>query len=273
MTDPRRRGLLALPLLLGLPRGAPAAADAPKDLVLVRAGTMPVVLTAPHGGEAAIPGVGPRDVRGKGERYNAGQDPRTDRLAIGIADEVKALTGKSPYLVVARFHRKYIDANRPPDVAYDNPASKPYYDHYHGTIRRFVDEVRAAYPRAVLLDVHGQHKDPGVVMRGTINGKSVTKLLERAGFDAVTGPNGLFGQLEAQGLKVWPSNSLPPMARHEDGGFNGGHTTNFYGSHRTDGIDAMQLEFGADYRKPDLVEATAKKAARALAAFYRAYLA
>ena len=40
---------------LAISFGACAAGGAPKDLVLVRAGTLPIVLTAPHGGRLGIP--------------------------------------------------------------------------------------------------------------------------------------------------------------------------------------------------------------------------
>lgn len=249
-----------------------AVKDAPEDLVIVRAGTMPILITAPHGGHSAVPGVAARDQKNRGPRYVFTTDAGTDQLALGIADEIRKLTGKSPYVVVARFERKYIDANRPPDVAYDDAKAKPYYDHYHAAIRRFVDEIRAKHPAGVLLDVHGQQQMRDVVMRGTSNGRSVTRLTARAGLDAVTGPKGLFGQLEANGFRVFPANSLPPIGKHEDAGLNGGYTTQHYGSATGAGIDAIQLEFGSDYRAPRLLDASAKKAARAIVEFHEAYL-
>ena len=97
----------------------------------------------------------------------------TDRLALGIAARIKALTQRDVYLVVARFDRKYIDANRPPQRAFDQPAARPYYDAYHQAIRRFVDEIRARHPHGLLIDVHGQTKIPDALVRGTIDGRAV----------------------------------------------------------------------------------------------------
>lgn len=264
----------AVPCLLVLALAAlPCAAkDRVEDLVVVREGNMPIILTAPHGGITAIPGVAAREQEGRGARYVFTVDFGSDQLALGIADELRRLTGKAPYVVVARFDRKYIDANRPPDVAYDDPKARPYHEHYHGTIRRFVDEVRARYPAGVLLDVHGQTQMRDALMRGTSNGRTVARLVARAGNDAITGPKGLFGQLESSGFRVFPSNSLPPSGKHEDAGLPGGYTTYRYGSANADGIDAIQLEFGADYRTARMVDASARKAARAIAAFYEAYL-
>jgi hypothetical protein len=45
-----------------------------------------------------------------------------------------------------------------------------------------------------------------------------------------------------------------------------------YGSHRKDGIDAIQFEFGSDYRSRKEVDASIRKAARAIVAFQQEYL-
>jgi N-formylglutamate amidohydrolase len=245
------------------------------DLVLAREGTLPIIITAPHGGREAIPGVAPRDTDGKpggGRGYVTGADTNTDVLALGIAAEIRRLTGKEPYIVMARFKRRFVDPNRPPEVAFDSPAAQPYYDAYHQAIRRFIGDIRGKYPAGLLIDVHGQKKNPNVVMRGTQNGRTVERLLARAGTAAVTGPNGLFGQLEAAGLKVFPANSVPPAGTSENAGFSGGYTVGTYGSHNPDGIDAVQMEFGSRYRQNAAVDKAAVDAGKAVAAFYEAYL-
>jgi len=120
--------------------------------------------------------------------------------------------------------------------------------------------------------VHGQGKDPDVVMRGTINGRTVQRLMQRRGVDAVTGPRGVFGQLEANGFKVFPRNDVPPRGTSEDAGYKGGYTVFTYGSHNRDGIDAVQMEFGNRYRQKTWLDKSARDAAHAIAAFYEAYL-
>lgn len=272
----RRREFLQGATLLPIASSAVASeAVNPVDYVLSQPGSLPILLTAPHGGQLSIPGVGVRNARDKGkdsDRYNTGRDPETDRIAIGIAKELNSTLGGDPYLVVARFDRLYIDANRPPDIAFDNPICRQVYERYHGMIRTYVDDLRAKFKAAVMIDVHGQHKFPGAMVRGTLNGKSVRNLVARGGFDAVIGPKGMFGLLEKEGFDVFPSNRLPPTDRHEDGGFNGGFTTMQYGSHRPDGIDAFQFEIGRNYRTRFEVDRTISRIARAVAAFHEAYL-
>ena len=278
---PRRSIAGALPLLAVLLNPlAHSAEKMPSDLVLVRQGALPILLTAPHGGREAIPGIAPRHTEDKAQveafrrwgGVHVEGDPNTDILVQGIAAEIKNLTGKEPYLVVAKFLRKYIDANRPPQLGLDGPEARPYYDYYHESIRRFVDEIRRNYPAGLLIEVHGQIKDPEVIMRGTINGRAVERLLRRSGVEAVTGPNGIYGRLEANGFKIFPGNDVPPRGHSEDAGFNGGYTVFTYGSHNLAGIDAVQMEFGSRYRQKAVLDKSAREAAKAIAEFYETYL-
>ena len=82
--------------------------------------------------------------------------------------------------MMAKFKRQFVDPNRPPEVAVDSSAARPYYDYYHQAVRRFIEEVRAS-PAGLLVDIHGQKKDPTVVMRGTQNGRTVTRLSSAPG--------------------------------------------------------------------------------------------
>lgn len=268
--------LLWLAVLAGPSAGA--AERTPADLVLVQQGELPIILTAPHGGREAIAGIEPRRDQANVEAYRKwggfqrGADTNTDILAQRIAAEITKLTGRKPYLVVARFSRTYVDVNRPPELALDSPEARPYYDIYHQSVRRSIEEILGKYPAGLLIDVHGQGKDPDALMRGTINGRAVERLLRRAGVEAVTGPKGIYGQLEANGFKVFPGNDVPPRGRSEDAGFNGGYTVAIYGSHNRTGIDAVQMEFGTRYRQKPVLDISARDAARAIAAFHEAYL-
>jgi hypothetical protein len=88
----------------------------------------------------------------------------------------------------------------------------------------------------------------------------------------VTGPNGIFGQLEAVGFEVFPANTVRPGGKSENAGFNGGYTVGTYGSHDPSGIDAVQMEFGSRYRQNAAVDKAAREAGNAIAAFHAAYL-
>lgn len=240
------------------------------DLVIVESGELPVILTAPHGGGQDVPGCAMRSP--VGTRFVNRPDQYTDVLARGIADELKRLTGKPPYLVMARFHRKFIDANRRDDEAYGDPGCAAVYEAYHSAIRRLIDEIRKKHPHAMLFDIHGQATYPDSILRGTHFGTAVTRLLARAGAPAVTGPDSVFGRFAAMGYHIVPLNNNAAAAWIEAPGYTGGHTVALYGSHRADGIDAMQLEFGRALRAKEVISKTARDTAEAIAAFYAGFL-
>jgi N-formylglutamate amidohydrolase len=248
----------------------------PEDLVLTQVGTLPIILTAPHGGRDPIPGVPPRNIEGKptggSDSYHVNGDRETDVLVQAIAREIRQLTGEDVYLVMAKFQRKFIDANRPPNIAFDHVKAEPYYQYYHQAIRRFIDAIRSSHRAGLLIDVHGQNKLPDALVRGTRNGLAIKQLLERSGMKAVTGAEGLFGQLAGNGFTVFPGNDVPASGTSENGVYNGGFTVARYGSNTESGIDAVQFEFGSKYRHTTELESTAKRAAKSIVGFYKAYL-
>ncbi|MCC7486430.1 MAG: N-formylglutamate amidohydrolase [Burkholderiales bacterium] len=231
---------------------------------------MPVILTAPHGGRDEVPGCPVRTPAGP--RFVVTADFNTDVLALGIAGELERLTGRRPYLVLAKFHRRFIDANRPAEEAYSAPGCEGDFNAYHASTRRFVDEVRARHRHGMLFDVHGQSAYRDSILRGTRYGATVKALLARAGPPAVTGPDSVFGRFVAMGYRILPPNELPPTARAEERNYTGGYTVAVYGSRHADGIDAMQLEFGRDLREAGVVAKTARDTAAAIAAFHEAFL-
>ena len=248
---------------------AACAAPGPEDLTFVQAGTVPIILTAPHGGSEAVPGVREEIAQA------ADRDVKTSQLVREVMDRVEGLVGGKPYVVIARFHRRDIDANRPEDRAFKDPDARPYYRAYHNAIRGFVDEARREYPRgAVLIDIHGQNKDGyrSVVCRGTRNVRTVTALIQRHGMAALTGPNSILGHLEASGYEVFPPND-PTGRVIEEPCYNGGYTVVTYGSHNDDGVDAVQLEIGWYLRRDEARSRFAGALAEAIAAFHGEYLA
>ncbi len=233
--------------------------------VTAESGHLPIIITAPHGGRDGIAGVAPRE--GKGVRqFNRKTDTNTARVAEELADALERKLGRRPYVVIARFQRKYIDANRPAKDAYESPDAKAVYDAYHAAIASARGDVAARWGRGALLDVHGQAMIPDAVIRGTQNGRTISALIERSGRAALTGERGLFGQLARHGLKV-----VPPVGSEdlEPAGYNGGFTVRTYGSADEHSVDAFQLELGRGLRETKVISDTAEKLAGAIADFAR----
>ena len=239
----------------------PAGANA-GDLVHAERGTLPVVLSAPHGGRAAVPGVPPRTGAGKSgaANFTTVRDTRSDVLAVAIADALETRTGRRPSLVLARFDRNYIDANRPPADAYEHARARPAYDLYHETLAAFVRDLHDRPGGGLLIDVHGQAREKDAVIRGTRNGLTTGR-----GHAARTDhrfPNAvglrLSDALRARGLTVLPGGDGRETV------FTGGYITVTHGVQRPGGVPAVQLEFGSHLRRSAAIPATADAVADAL---------
>jgi N-formylglutamate amidohydrolase len=220
------------------------------NLVSRHRGTLPVILSCPHEGAEQPAGVPERtgSVRGC-PPFKTSRDLHTREITTRVAQRLLDIFGEAPYVVIAEFHRKYIDANRPAECAYEVPAAQQYYDEYHNTLRNFVDEIRAETGGVGLLfDIHGTlviDEDPADLYLGTDNRKTVTRLLQvdpqalwrRRGLRGFLGP-------EAAGYVVSPKQPNIDETRDVDGG----HTVRTYGSSHEDGVDAIQLEIASTLR-------------------------
>ena len=273
--------LRKLAALLAVVSMSPLQAEAtPEDFIFTQRGTLPIILTAPHGGQLKIPGLPSRREQCEKNRYDyivCGRDEYTEEIAMGLMVRLEDLLGRKPYVVIARFHREFIDANRKETNAFNSPTAKPYYRAYHDSIRTFIAEVREKHSgHGILIDVHGRcrspkrSEDPETIYRGTGEGVGISRLLRRHGLQALTGPSSIFGKLKDSGYSVAPALTAPTNAEKI---LQGGHTIYAYGSHTPNGIDAIQVEVGWNIRKDSSRrEKFTEELADAIAVFYKAYV-
>jgi N-formylglutamate amidohydrolase len=209
-------------------------------------GTLPVILTCPHDGNEN-PGVPERTGSASGcPPFTKRRDLHTRQITEGVAQLVLDLFGEAPYVVIAEFHRRYIDANRSPDCAYEDPKAKQYYDEYHATIRNFVSEIRAENGGlGLFFDIHGTDNEPDTIFLGTGDGSTIARLLQ-VDPQAMWRRRSLRGFLEAASYKVSPQKPGIPET------LPGGFTVRTYGSSNSDGLDAIQIEIGSRLRKDGL---------------------
>jgi len=241
----------------------------PERLLTVRPGSMPIILSAPHGGRVAVPDVKERK-GGEGVlRFVTVRDGGTDDLAEKLAAALEKKLGARPFVVIAKFERKYIDVNRPSKDAYEMEAAKPYYDAYHKALADARKTVQKDWGRGLLLDIHGQGAEAGAIFRGTGDGLSVKHLRDRFGKEAVTGPKSVLGVLATKGYTIIPANNSEDK---EDRRYNGGYTVRTYGSNDGGAFDALQMELGATLRQAKNLDKTAADIAEAVAVFAKEYL-
>ena len=266
-------------------RGRPAGGAAPRlapfarvhaevdplDYISTTPGRIPVVITAPHGGNKLIPGVAVRENRGQ-MFFETIRDLRTAELAERLAAYLATLLGGPPYLVIARFDRQQIDANRPSADAYTAPGNdgpKVIYDAYHAELAASTAEIERIWGAGVLLDIHGQALLPGRFIRGTRNGETVKSLVARRGVAALNGPKSLFGALAELGYPITPSSDA---GNRKELHFTGGHNVDTHGSGEGGHVDAIQIEIGSRFRTVERLDRTARDLAAATAVFAKDYL-
>jgi N-formylglutamate amidohydrolase len=240
------------------------------ELVSAQRGSIPVVISMPHGGRADIAGAEERTL---GIRS---RDVATDEVGLLVVQELTAELGGKPYYVMAQFSRRYVDPNRGPDFreeeAYESALAQVHYDAYHRALREYVDEVRERFGGGILIDIHGQARRPGQIVRGTVRGETVTDMLERHGLEALIGADSIFGQLHEMGYEVEPAVIEAPDSPADEEIYIGGYIVRAYGSQNENGIDAIQVELGRDYRQEDVRRKTAQDLAKAIAVYVRAYV-
>jgi N-formylglutamate amidohydrolase len=242
----------------------------PDDYITVRQGKLPILVTAPHGGQKFLPGVGIRR-QGVAAKLLLTPDEHTDEIAEKIASDLQSRLGQTPYLILAHFHRRQVDANREEKDAFDQPPASEVlalYTAYHKAIAEACADIEKTWGRGVLVDVHGQSAEPEGIFRGTGNGQTVAQLLREHGAAAIVGPNGIPGALTSKGYRIIPDKAVD----QDDPRFPGRYTVRTYGSHTGRHIDAIELEIGNRLRAPDRLATTARDIGEAVGLFAQSYL-
>ena len=220
-------------------------------------GDLPVVLSAPHGGDmhpAEIPD------RSWGAVV---QDRNTWDLALRIREEIKELTGSYPHIVISRLHRIKLDPNREiEEAAQGDPESERAWWEYHTFLEEATQLVEDEFGEGLYIDLHGhgheiQRLELGYLLSSSdlansnetlsgasfINKSSFRALGQQPGSnfaELIRGPQSLGSLLEARGVPAVPSLNQPGPGG--DPFFSGGYNTARHGS-RTDGsVSGVQIE-------------------------------
>jgi hypothetical protein len=227
-------------------------------LVKRHRGTMPILLTCPHDGTEAPENVSERseaDTPSDCDDFKRGEDPGTATVTEEVAQRVFQETGLSPYVVIARFRRRFIDANREARCAFTDPGAQPFYDEYHGRIRGYAVEIsRENSGRGFLFDIHGTSGvdgDPSNVFLGTGNGRTLTSGFERAQLFMRHGLHGLLtaARRPSQPLPFSPKDALYTVSPRDAAAteirrLNGGFTVRHYAER----LNCIQIEIRTELR-------------------------
>jgi hypothetical protein len=206
--------------------------------------TIPVILSAPHGGGDRHFPVGPHSMKPRtpgGKNVSMKSDLYTLQMIATIDKYIVDLCGQHCYVVAATVHRRYVDANRNAqeiDENAHNPEcceSAAYYQAYHSSLASCIEDCRLRYPdapHALLLDIHGQATYEDMVVLGTKNRNTCAVLNNSGNDDAIYSVD-----VPLKGF-IWHLHALlgrasMPYPGHEDiSPYRGGHIVGRYGTQR-----------------------------------------
>lgn len=261
MPQPFPRTVLAL-LTLGLLAcgggeglEGPAPAD-PAGFVAVEMGTLPVVISVPHGGAEMLPDV-PDLPWGSGA-----VEVETLELARAIQAELQARTGQRARLVASLATRKQVDPDRPARDGYHHPLAGAVYARYHEALAAAVQTARSQSPEgALLVDLHGQSAEVDAALRQTRNGRS-------ADLERLQASGGFLAALNGAGVVLAPSQPKALETSEPESGY----LLEMFGMSAAGGVQAVHLAFGMSFRAtPKARDATAARVAQAIVAHLRSH--
>ncbi|HRF41564.1 MAG TPA: T9SS type A sorting domain-containing protein [Saprospiraceae bacterium] len=227
-----------------------------------RPGTLPIIITAPHGGYLQPSEIPDRNCTD----CVTVMDAFTEELSREIADAIAQRMGCRPHLIINRLHRRKLDANRDLAIAANgNPLAETAWFDFHRFIQAAKDSSAVHFGRGLLLDMHGhghsvQRLELGYLLYGSELRMSdaVLNTTEFINYSSIRGlvQNNLQNQTHAQLLRgasalgtIYENQffravpSLPdPFPLVGQDYFSGGYNTERHGSIEGGPIDAIQIE-------------------------------
>jgi N-formylglutamate amidohydrolase len=223
-------------------------------------GTMPLVISVPHGGTLNLGEVADRSCEGA----VTVTDSYTKELALEIADQLQKFKGQLPYLVICNLIRKDIDQNRDKSEATcgDSRMEGPW-EVFHSQIDDAIDEAILKFGHCIYIDLHGHgHPEQRLELGYMLSDKELKEIYQTKQtpakqhslsnyltaskgtlelHDLLFGPEA-FGTLMAkEGFPSVPS-AQDPFPQEGQKYFNGGYNTRRYTATNRPQVVGWQIE-------------------------------
>jgi hypothetical protein len=235
-----------------------------ESFVEVVAGSLPVVISAGHGG-----GLEPAEIPDRSWGVTV-QDGSTEALARELAAALTRLTGRHPHLVLSHLHRRKLDPNREiVEAAQGDPKAERAWNEFHGAIAHARQQATAAWGGGLYIDVHGHghaiqriewgyalsagdylQSDAILDTQAFVARSSLRGAAGRPGnrhSQLLRGADSLGGLMQGRGYAGVPSPAVP--APGGDPYFDGGYSVRRWGSIDGSFVDGVQIEFPGDLRR------------------------
>lgn len=224
-----------------------------------KSGTLPIILTVPHGGDLK-----PASILSR--RYGVtAKDSNTVELSLMLAEELEQLCGGRPSIVICRLHRSKVDCNRElAEAAQGDVLATTAWKAFHQAAEDHENEVTRKHGRGLVLDIHGHRHEEARVELGYLLPKTLLNEVTDAdlnrndsylrtssirhlaslsphGFATlIRGPQSLGGMLQKKGFSSVPSPAIPSPGTASY--FSGAYGITAHGSRDGGSISAIQVE-------------------------------
>ncbi|MGB4960151.1 MAG: T9SS type A sorting domain-containing protein [Saprospiraceae bacterium] len=238
------------------------------DYVEYIAGDLPVIISAPHGGDQNPSAIPDRDCNG----CVTVSDAFTQELAREIYQALLNKMGCHSHIILNRLHRRKLDANRDLDEAANgNTDAAAAWFTYHNFIEAAKTKVIRDFGRGLFIDLHGhghtiQRLELGYLLTASelresdvqlntqtfIENSSLRNLVQEnlnklSHSELIRGKNSLGSILSDASYPSVPA-SDDPFPVSGDAYFSGGYNTERHGSITSGKIDAIQIECNSSVR-------------------------
>jgi hypothetical protein len=248
-------------------------------------GDLPLILSAPHGGDLT-----PSEIPDRTYGTTV-TDRNTRELILQIRSAIKTQTGFYPHIIISHLKRTKLDPNREIiEAAQGDPEGERAWYEFQAFIDAAGDIVEDEFGEGFYIDLHGhghdiQRLELGYLLSSSdlsisdealagptfVNKSSYKVLGSKPGLNfahLIRGPSSLGTLMELEGVPAVPSQSQPNPGG--DPYFNGGYNTARHGSRDSGSVSGVQIE--CNYTGVRDTEASrqamAEALGRALATFF-----
>ena len=236
----------------------------PFEWVEVRAGSMPVVISVPHGGNFHDEQIADRDCKDVG-RVVKGIDRRTIPTGLAMEKAFEEINGTKPYMVIAKLSRRKVDQNREINLATcGDELGEIAWHNYHNALDAAIKDAIDKFGYVFFVDLHGHgHKIQRLELGYALSAKQLRdlksgknpKLFESSSLanlvnvskkdvsyeELLFGENSIGAQMEKQGIASTPSFEDPhPVGKQPF--FGGGHITRKFTDAKYEKSFGLQIE-------------------------------